>query len=232
MGIASARRRRHGAGRMDRGGRADHGPLAGRHPPLRRLQRQRHAGCTTASRKRWACTTRCRGRSANSTARGRSAARRCTRTCVTPRRDFRQQNGLGTRPNFFAPSPDTRPDIELRTSASRTGCPGAAPSTARAAKAVALFDMSSFSKYLVKDADARNRAARHRHQRRGCADRHQTVYTAMLNERGGYESDFTLTRLADDQFLLVTGTAQTTRDFRHDRQAPDSGTTNTARSST
>ena len=35
----------------------------------------------------------------------------------------------------------------------------------------------------------------------------------MLNERGGYESDFTLTRLAADQYLLVTGSAQTTRDF-------------------
>jgi len=35
----------------------------------------------------------------------------------------------------------------------------------------------------------------------------------MLNERGGYESDFTLTRLARDQYLLVTGSAQTTRDL-------------------
>jgi 4-methylaminobutanoate oxidase (formaldehyde-forming) len=39
------------------------------------------------------------------------------------------------------------------------------------------------------------------------------VYTGMLNERGCYESDFTLTRLSDDQYLLVTGSAQTTRDF-------------------
>ena len=34
-------RRRHGAGRMDRGRRAHPRPLAGRHPPLRRLPRQR-----------------------------------------------------------------------------------------------------------------------------------------------------------------------------------------------
>jgi 4-methylaminobutanoate oxidase (formaldehyde-forming) len=35
----------------------------------------------------------------------------------------------------------------------------------------------------------------------------------MLNERGGYESDFTVTRLAPDRFLIVTGTAQATRDY-------------------
>jgi 4-methylaminobutanoate oxidase (formaldehyde-forming) len=39
-----------------------------------------------------------------------------------------------------------------------------------------------------------------------------TVYTGMLNERGSYESDLTIARLAHDRFLLVTGTAQATRD--------------------
>jgi len=38
------------------------------------------------------------------------------------------------------------------------------------------------------------------------------VYTAMLNPRGGYESDLTAMRLAADAFLIVTGTAQATRD--------------------
>jgi len=33
------------------------------------------------------------------------------------------------------------------------------------------------------------------------------VYTQMLNRRGGIECDFTVTRLADDRFLIVTGTA-------------------------
>jgi len=35
----------------------------------------------------------------------------------------------------------------------------------------------------------------------------------MLNERGGFESDLTLVRLAPDEFYLVTGTAQVVRDF-------------------
>jgi sugar (pentulose or hexulose) kinase len=38
------------------------------------------------------------------------------------------------------------------------------------------------------------------------------VYTAMLNARGGFESDLTVMRLAADQFLLVTGSAQPVRD--------------------
>ena len=40
----------------------------------------------------------------------------------------------------------------------------------------------------------------------------RVVYTAMLNERGGIESDLTVMRFAPDAYLLVTGTAQVTRD--------------------
>jgi 4-methylaminobutanoate oxidase (formaldehyde-forming) len=35
----------------------------------------------------------------------------------------------------------------------------------------------------------------------------------MLNARGGFESDLTLIRVADREFFIVTGSAQTTRDF-------------------
>jgi len=38
------------------------------------------------------------------------------------------------------------------------------------------------------------------------------VYTGMLNERGGFESDLTVTRLSAEAYLIVTGSAQTTRD--------------------
>jgi 4-methylaminobutanoate oxidase (formaldehyde-forming) len=37
----------------------------------------------------------------------------------------------------------------------------------------------------------------------------------MLNERGGFESDLTLTRTAPDEYLIVSGSAQTTRDFSY-----------------
>ncbi len=76
---------------------------------------------------------------------------------------------------------------------------------------VALFDQSSFSKLLVKGPDAGAAL------QRICANDidvavGRCVYTGLLNARGGYESDLTITRLADNLFMLVTGSAQTTRD--------------------
>ena len=38
------------------------------------------------------------------------------------------------------------------------------------------------------------------------------VYTAMLNERGGFESDVTITRLTPETFFILTGSGQATRD--------------------
>ena len=39
----------------------------------------------------------------------------------------------------------------------------------------------------------------------------RAVYTAMLNSRGGYESDLTVTRLDPDEFLLVTSSGSVVR---------------------
>jgi 4-methylaminobutanoate oxidase (formaldehyde-forming) len=39
------------------------------------------------------------------------------------------------------------------------------------------------------------------------------VYTALLNTRGTYESDLTVTRLAEDEYLLVSSSATTVRDL-------------------
>jgi glycine cleavage system aminomethyltransferase T/glycine/D-amino acid oxidase-like deaminating enzyme len=78
-------------------------------------------------------------------------------------------------------------------------------------EAVALYDQSSFSKLLLQ---GRSAAAV---LQRLCANEidiavDRMVYTALLNERGGFESDLTLVRLAADRFLIVTGSAQATRD--------------------
>ena len=39
------------------------------------------------------------------------------------------------------------------------------------------------------------------------------VYTPLLNDRGGFESDLTVIRWATDRFMIVTGSGQTTRDL-------------------
>jgi heterotetrameric sarcosine oxidase gamma subunit len=68
---------------------------------------------------------------------------------------------------------------------------------------VGLFEQSSFAKLLVQGRDAErvlNRLA--------TADCHvpvgRVLYTQFLNERGGIEADLSVTRLADDRFLVVT----------------------------
>ena len=79
-------------------------------------------------------------------------------------------------------------------------------------EAVALYDQTSFSKLLLQGRDALAVL------QRLCANEidvpiDRMVYTAMLNERGGFESDLTVIRVAADRFLIVTGSAQTTRDL-------------------
>jgi len=76
----------------------------------------------------------------------------------------------------------------------------------------ALFDQSSFSKYLVQGRDAL--AAM---QRICTADIDvepgRIVYTHWLNERGGIEADLTVTRLDARRFLVISAAASTHRDL-------------------
>ena len=80
--------------------------------------------------------------------------------------------------------------------------------------AVTVFDLSSFSKFLVQGRDA-EAVLQQLMANDVAVPVGRTVYSTMLNDHGGIESDLTLTRLARDQYLIVTGTAQTTRDFGH-----------------
>jgi len=78
-------------------------------------------------------------------------------------------------------------------------------------EAVALYDQTSFGKLLLQGRDALAVL------QRLCANQvdvplGRMVYTAMLNERGGFESDLTVLRLAADRFLIITGSAQPVRD--------------------
>ncbi|MER5645437.1 FAD-dependent oxidoreductase [Streptosporangium sp. NPDC002524] len=72
--------------------------------------------------------------------------------------------------------------------------------------AAGLFDQTSFSKLEVSGPGALEGL------QRACAGQldkpaGSIVYTQLLNERGGIEADLTVTRLAEDRFRLVTGTA-------------------------
>ena len=111
-------------------------------------------------------------------------------------------------------------------------------------EAVAVYDQSSFGKLLLQGRDARavlqrlcakdigvpagaapvpgagraaaTAGAMPSRLAAGLGERTPMVYTAMLNERGGFESDLTVITLPPDaggeRFLLVTGSAQPVRD--------------------
>ncbi len=79
---------------------------------------------------------------------------------------------------------------------------------------VGLFDQSSFAKYLVQGRDALavlNRIS--------TADMDvppgRVVYTQWLNERGGIEADLTVTRIAEQCFMVVTAAATQAHDLHH-----------------
>ena len=69
-----------------------------------------------------------------------------------------------------------------------------------------LFDESSFNKFEVRGAGAL------KFLNHVCANEIDVpvgtvVYTQCLNKRGGIEADFTVTRLGEEKFLIITGTA-------------------------
>ena len=114
------------------------------------------------------------------------------------------------RANWFAPEGKA---ARYEYSYARQNWFEASASEHRAAREkVALFDMSSFAKFMVQGRDAEKVL------NRICANDvavvpGKAVYTSWLNERGGIESDLTVTRLQEDVFLVITAGASQTRDL-------------------
>jgi 4-methylaminobutanoate oxidase (formaldehyde-forming) len=141
----------------------------------------------------------------------RKAGRPLRLTAAWPRlaaleAEFGEKSGW-ERPNWFR----SNENASLEALRPR-GWAGEHWSTAIAAEALAtrqtaaLFDESSFAKIEIAGPGASE------FLQRLCAndvDRPagSIVYTSMLNRRGGIECDFTVTRLAEDRYLIVTGTA-------------------------
>ena len=91
-------------------------------------------------------------------------------------------------------------------------------------EAAALFDESSFAKIEVVRRRARPSSSSRLCDNRVARDVGAITYTQMLNARGGIECDFTVTRLAEERFRIVTGTAFGRHDLAWIRQhAPDDG---------
>jgi glycine cleavage system T protein len=128
------------------------------------------------------------------------------------------------RPNWFEPNAAAGEEsLRPRGWAGRLWSPAIGAEHRATRERAALFDETSFAKIEVSGAGAAdflerlcdNKVAR---------DVGAITYTSMLNPRGGIECDFTVTRLAEDRFRIVTGTAFGQHDLAWIRaHAPEDG---------
>ena len=194
------RRRRAGAGRVDRRGRADDPTWS--------------ASTSAGSRRSTATTRWLRARVAEvlglhyavpwpnrelGDRPRRPAARRCTTGWPPPGAVFGSKMGW-ERPNVFAPTPGADLDYSW---GKPSWLPWSAAEQRATREAVAVFDQTSFSKYVVAGPGALEAL-----QWVCAADVDvpvgHCVYTPLLNARGTYEADLTVTRTGRTEFLLVS----------------------------
>jgi glycine cleavage system aminomethyltransferase T/glycine/D-amino acid oxidase-like deaminating enzyme len=126
------------------------------------------------------------------------------------------------RVNWFEPnSAEGDESLRPRGWAGRLWSPAIGAEHVSCRTTAALFDETSFAKIEIAGEQAAefvegmcgNRVAR---------AVGAITYTQMLNSRGGVECDFTVTRLAEDRFRIVTGTAFGRHDLAWIRMhAPD-----------
>ena len=185
------RRRRQGAGGMDRRRPSAHGSLGHGHPPIAPFQANKAYLCARVSE-----------------------ALGLLYAMHWPYRQYETARKCGLR-RFISVSPIAAPvsarwpagsgptgsrpkAVGARTSIATGGRTGSASAAENRAvrEAVAIFDMTSFAKFLVQGPDAESEL------QRICADDvavppGRVVYTQWLNERGGIEADLTVTRLSE-----------------------------------
>ena len=208
VGIASARRRWPGPGRVGGRGRADQRPGRRGHPPVRPVPRRAGVAAPT----------------------GRGDPRAALRGAVAPTGSWRAPGPSGCPRSTTGWPPGTpasarrwagnAPTSSRRPARSRSsttrgasppGCRGRPPSSARHVprSPSSTRPRSRSTSSTGRDAEASLQWI--------CTNDvavpvGTVVYTGLLNRRGTYEADLTVTRVAEDEFLLVSGSATTERD--------------------
>ena len=128
------------------------------------------------------------------------------------------------RANWFEPNV-ARGDESLRPRgwAGRLWSPAIGAEHTACRTSAAIFDFTSFAKIEIRGRGAASFLE-------GLSDNRVAravgtlTYTQMLNDGGGIECDFTVTRLAEDRFRVITGTAFGQHDLFWIRDhAPDDG---------
>ena len=113
------------------------------------------------------------------------------------------------RPNWFASTPD-KTQVEY-SFGKQNWFNNHANEHHATRERVALFDQSSFAKLRLQGKDA---CAVMQHVCGNNMDvpARKAVYTGMFNLHGGFESDFTAVRMAEDDYYIVTASAQAVHD--------------------
>jgi len=141
------------------------------------------------------------------------------------------EKSMWERPNWFTPNEEgggvsSRAALEAlrpRGWAGQHWSPAIGAEALATRRAAALFDESSFAKIEIEGPGALD------FLQRLCANDvdkplGSITYTSMLNQRGGIECDFTVTRRDASRFLIVTGTAFGNHDLGWMlRHLPDDG---------
>ena len=122
---------------------------------------------------------------------------------------FGEVNGW-ERPNWYA-LPGMKREYEY-SYGRQNWFPAAQAEADALMKDVVFFDQSSFAKFSVQGKDA-CAVLNHVSCNNIDVEPGKIVYTQWLNERGGIEADLTVTRVAKDHFLVVTGAVPQTRDM-------------------
>jgi glycine cleavage system T protein len=111
------------------------------------------------------------------------------------------------RANWFEPNAAAGDEsLRPRGWAGRLWSPAIGAEHRATREAAAIFDETSFAKIEVSGEGAAD-FLEHLCDNKVARDVGAITYTSMLNQRGGIECDFTVTRLAEDRFRIVTGTA-------------------------
>lgn len=87
---------------------------------------------------------------------------------------------------------------------------------------VGMYDLSSMGKYLVQGRDA-EKVLQHLCTNEIAGPVGNSAYTPMVNEGGGFELDVTVTRIAEDQYFIVTAAGTTVRDYDYIKRRIPSG---------
>jgi 4-methylaminobutanoate oxidase (formaldehyde-forming) len=128
------------------------------------------------------------------------------------------EKGGWERPNWFESNVDTtRFNYRPKGWGLRNWSPATQAEHIGTRERAGLFDETSFSKIEVLGSGALE------FLQKLCSNDidkpvGSVIYTQMLNARGGIECDFTVSRLAPDRFMIVTGTAFGTHDMTHLRR--------------